>query len=149
VNGPIKVLILDGDDACRRKVCTRLAGADGITVVGEANEAQEALLLIQETRPDIVLLDVRTMQAGTPQVVTQIRAISPGTGVIVLHEEGQERAVLAAFREGALGHLGKGKVEGSDIAAAIRLVSRGKAVLSPEVAGRILDDLIQEQQQRQ
>jgi DNA-binding NarL/FixJ family response regulator len=148
VNGPIKVIILDGDDAYRQMVCAWLANADGITVVGETNDAQEALILIQEMGPDAILLDVRTMQASALRIVAQVRAVSPGTGILVLNEEGQERAVLAAFREGALGHLVKGKAGGSEIAAAIRLISRGKAVLSPDVAGRILDELIQEQQQR-
>jgi DNA-binding NarL/FixJ family response regulator len=143
VNGPIKVIILDGDDAYRRMVCAWLAGVDGITVVGEANEAPEALLLIQKTGPDAILLDVRTMQAGAPRLVGQIRALSPGTGIIVLNEESQEREVLVAFREGALGHLVKGKVGAGEVAAAIRLVSRGQAVLSPDVAGRILDKLVQ------
>jgi DNA-binding NarL/FixJ family response regulator len=148
VNGPIKVLILDGDDTYRRKMCTWLASADGITIVGETNDGQEALLLIQEVRPEVVLLDVPTIQASAPRIVVQIRAVSPGTGIIVLNEEGQEGAVLAALREGALGHLVKGKVGASDIAAAVRLVSRGEAVLSPDVAGRILDELPQEQRQR-
>jgi len=145
VNGPIRVIILDDEDTYRRKVCTWLAGADGITVVGETNDAQEALILIQEMRPDVVLLDVRTMQASASPIVARIPAVSPGTRIVVLNEEGQERAVLAAFREGALGHLVKGRAGGNEIAAAIRLVNRGEAVLSPEVAGRILDKLIQEQ----
>jgi DNA-binding NarL/FixJ family response regulator len=147
VNGSIKVIILDGDGAYRRKVGAWLAQRDDIAVVGEAGDVAEALWQIQETGPDVALLDVRTMPAGA-HVVAEVRALSPGTEVIVLNEAGQEREVIAAFREGALGHLVKGQAGADEVAAAIRLVQRGQAVLCPDVAGRILDHVLHEQRQR-
>jgi len=148
VNAPIRVLIVHGDDAYRRKVCAWLASANGITVVGETEDARQAPILAQEFKPDAVLLDAHTIQGSAGQAVAQLRAAAPGMGIIVLHGEGQEEVVLAALRAGALGHLAKDSMGGSDIAAALRLVSRGKAVLSPGVAGHILDELIQERRRR-
>lgn len=148
MNIPLKVLILDSDGAYCRKVRVWLVGADGITVVGETDDAQRAAILAQEMKPDAILLDAHTVRGSAARAVAQLRAACPGTEIIVLHGEGQEGVVLAAFRAGALGHLLKDKVEGSDIAAALRLVRSGKAVLSPGVAGRVLDELLQEQRRR-
>jgi len=148
VDGPVKLIIVDSDDAYRRMICAGLASTADITVVGEVADGPAALLGMQETGPDVILVDVTTMEASAPRLVAQIRAVSPGTGILVLHEAGQERAVFDALREGALGHLAKGQAGAREFAAAIRLVSQGKAVLSPGIAGRILDEVIQEQQRK-
>lgn len=147
MNDPIRVIIVDGDDAYRRRVWGWLAQRDDITVVGEAGAVPEALRLIQEVGPAVALLDLDTLRTGAPHVVAQARALSPGMEVIVLNEEGQERDVIAAFREGALGHLVKGQAGAREIAVAIRLVRQGQAVLCPAVAGRILDRVVHEQRQ--
>jgi DNA-binding NarL/FixJ family response regulator len=146
VDSPVKVIILDSNDAYRRMICAGLATTADITVVGEVADGPAALLGMQETRPAVILVDVTTMEASAPRLVARMRAVSSGTGILVLHEAGQEQAVFEALREGALGHLVKGSAGARELAAAIRLVSQGKAVLSPGMAGRILDEVIQEQQ---
>jgi DNA-binding NarL/FixJ family response regulator len=141
---PIKVSILDDDDSFRQRTRELLETAGGIMVVGEAKNGQEAIALIHETRPDVILLDIGTRQASNLQMVIQICALFPHTKVIVLNDDGQEQLVLEAFRKGALGHLDKRKAQPAEIVEAIRAVGRGKAILSPGVAGRILDEFIQE-----
>lgn len=148
MSDPIKVSILDDDDSFRQRTRALLEGAGGITVVGEAKDGQRVIDLICETRPDVILLDISTARASNLQTVGQICELFPDTKVIVLNEDGQEQLVLEAFRKGALGHLVKGKARPAEIVEAIRAVDRGQAVLSPGIAGCILDEVIQEQQRK-
>jgi DNA-binding NarL/FixJ family response regulator len=144
VSDPIKVSIIDGDGSFRQMARALLTAAVGIVVVSEAKGGQEAITLIGETRPDVVLLDIGASRVGSLQTVEQICELFPQIKIIVLDDDGEERLVLEAFRKGALGHLVKGKAQPAEIVEAIRAVNRGKAILSPGVAGRILDKVIQE-----
>ncbi|MFL7792146.1 MAG: hypothetical protein AB8I69_08405, partial [Anaerolineae bacterium] len=74
----------------------------------------------------------------------QLRTLSPRTKLIVVHARDQEPLVLDAFKNGALGHLLRREIRPDDIIAAVRAVSRGEAVISSGIAGRILDQVIQE-----
>jgi DNA-binding NarL/FixJ family response regulator len=138
VQSQIKVVVVAADDEFRQRLCALLESAGGITVVGEVPKIRRAAGAIREVHPDVVLLDMGT---GGLQVVTQTRALFPHARIIVLNEGGQERMVLDAFRRGALGHLVKGKFQPSEIVAAVRVVHRGQVVLSPDVAGRMLDEV--------
>jgi len=148
VNGPIRVCIVLADDALRQRLRTALADAEGFTVVGEANEGQQAIALIHEARPDVVLLDIGTQHASNLQIVTQICELLPPTKVIVLNDEGQEQLVLDAFGKGALGHLVRGRIQPAEVIEAVRAVGRGEVVLSPGVAGRMLDKVVHERRHR-
>jgi DNA-binding NarL/FixJ family response regulator len=148
VNDSIKVSIVDNNDLFRQKTRVLLEGADGITVVGEAKEGRQAIALIRETRPDVILLDISVRPAGNLQAMGQICELFPDARIIVLNGEGQEQLALEAFKKGALGHLVKEKVQPVEMVKAIYAVSRGEAVLSPVIAGCILDEVIQEQCRR-
>ncbi len=137
---PIKIAIVDDDDTFRRQTRALLESAEGIMIVREAQDEQGALDLARNHRPDVILLSLETCG---PQAVTQIRKLSPGAQVIVWNAPGQEQLVLEAFRQGALGHLVKGQAQPDEIIRAIHIVSRGEAVLSPGMAGHILDEVIQ------
>ena len=132
---PIKIAIVDDDRGFRRAVCGWLNGAGDILMVGDTQSGQEMLRWLHEMRPDVVLVDVAAASAA------QVRDIAADAGVIVLHGAGQEMRVLEALRAGALGHLEKQDVRPPQVLAAIRAVSRGEAVLSPGLAGRILDEV--------
>jgi len=144
VNSPIRVFIVDANDPSRQRLCALLEDAEGLTVVGEAKEGQQAIALIHEARPDVVLLDIGTQHASNLPIVTQICELLPPTKVIVLNDEGQEQLVLDAFGKGALGHLVRGRIQPAEVIEAIRAVGRGKVVLSPGVAGRMLDKVVHE-----
>jgi DNA-binding NarL/FixJ family response regulator len=135
VGDPIRVAIVDHDEEFRQMVCEWLAGTDGILIVGEERGSQEVLCWLCQVHPDVALIDVTAASAA------QVREVAACTGVIVLHERGQEMLVLEALRAGALGHLNRQTVRPPQAIAAIRAVSRGQAVLSPDLAGRIVDEV--------
>jgi len=84
----------------------------------------------------VVLMDVAAASTAP------VRAAAAHAGVIVLHGVGQEPPVLEALRAGALGHLEKPDLRPTRVLAAIRAVSQGQAVLSPSLAGQILDEVV-------
>jgi len=137
VKNPVRVVIVDDDDGFRRGMCGWLNGAGDILVVGDLRGGQETLRWLRQVRPDVVLIDVDAAS------VAQVRDIAADAGVIVLHGAGQEMRVLEALRAGALGHLEKPDVRPAQVLAAIRAVSRGEAVLSPTLAGWILDEVVE------
>ncbi len=138
----IRVAIVDQDTVCQQ-MSTLLESVGGFTVVGEASDEDRALALVRDRQPDVLLLRLEALGSDGPEAVAQVRALSPGTQVIVWNELGQEALVLEAFRQGALGHLVRGQAGPEAIVRAIRAVHRGEAVLSPALAGRILDEVVQ------
>jgi len=135
VGNPIRVAIVDDDEGFRQAACGWLDGAGNILIVGEAQSGQGMTRWLRQVQPDVVLIDVDAASAA------QVRELAADAGVIVLHGAGQEVQVLEALRAGALGHLEKPGVRPAQVLAAIRAVSRGQAVLSPGLAGRILDEV--------
>jgi DNA-binding NarL/FixJ family response regulator len=144
VNAPIKVLIV-GDEALCQRMRGALENKAGVIPVGQARGAEEALDLMRETLPGVVLLDI----AGNLETVGQMRAFFPHIELIVLNDDGQEELVLEALREGALGHLVKDKASPGEIVQAIRAVSRGEAVFSPNIAGWMLDEVTRKHKMEQ
>jgi len=131
-----------GDDTICRQMSALLTESEGFTVVGEASDGDGALVLVRDHRPDVLLLSLEALGSDGPETVVQVRALSPGTQVIVWNGSGQEHLVLETFRRGALGHLVRGAASPDDVIRAIRAVYRGEAVLSPALAGHILDEVI-------
>ena len=139
----IRVLIVDSDDAFRQKTRALLESAESITVVGGVKDGQQAIALVREMCPDVILLSIDTPHASNVETMAQIRELSPRAKIIILHDEGQEQLVLDVLRKGALGHLVREKAQSSDAVAAIHAVNRGEAVINSSVAGRILDQVFQ------
>jgi len=140
----VKVFIVDSDDSFRQKTRALLESAEGITVVGEAKDGRTAVAMIRRACPDVALLDVGALHTSGPQTARQIRELFTHTRIIVLNGKGQEQLVLDALGKGALGHLVREKALPDEIVAAVRAVGRGEAVISPGVAGRVLDQVMQE-----
>ena len=133
---------MDDDSSFRQAVCGWLDGASDVEIVGETQGGPGVLHWLGEVQPEVLLLDIAALSAA------QMREVTAQAKVIVLHLPGQEQLVLTALRAGALGHLDKGSVRPSQAIAAIRAARRGTAFLSPAMAGRILDEVIQHLKQR-
>jgi DNA-binding NarL/FixJ family response regulator len=140
----IKLLIVARNAPHRQVMRAWLAGAADITIVGETQGEPEALTLTGKRQPDVVLLGVGTLGLDDLQAVTRLRARYPHSKVIVLsHSDDQEHLALEVLREGAWGYLAGGRSWPPELVEAIRTVARGGSILSPGMAGRILDELSQ------
>ena len=84
---PIQVLTVDDDDVLRQEVSAWLESAEDITIVGAAKDPRQAINLIQETRPDVLLLGIDSLNASSLQAaLTQVQGRFPYLKIIILHE---------------------------------------------------------------
>ena len=128
----IRVLLADDQVLLRAGLRVLIDGAPDLEVVGEASSGQEAVRLARETRPDVVLMDIR--MPGTDGL-TATRMITGAEDmadvrVLVLTTFEIDEYVFQALRAGASGFLGKG-AEPAELIAAIQVVARGDSLLSP------------------
>jgi DNA-binding NarL/FixJ family response regulator len=144
VNHPIKVLIVDDDEEFHQGICKVLESAASIAIAGQARDGQEAVALTRKACPDVVLVDIGTSPAESLQIIAQVSKSFPDVRIVVLNENEQGRQVLDAFRKGALGHLSRTRAQSAELVHAIRAAARGEAILSPDVAGHILDEVTRE-----
>ncbi|MGX7675357.1 response regulator [Plantactinospora sp. DSM 117369] len=112
--------------------------ARGLDVVGEAADGVEAVAAAHELRPDVVLLDIRMPNMDGLQAARRILARSPDCRVIMLTTFDLDRYVYAALAAGASGFLLK-DVTPEHLAAAVRLVNTGDALLAPSITRRLVE----------
>ncbi|MFC6364399.1 response regulator [Nonomuraea thailandensis] len=113
---------------------------DGVEVVGDAGQGEEALGLVAELRPDVVLMDLRMPVMDGVEATRRIVREYPGVAVVVLTTYDDDRSVDAALLAGARGYLTKdaGRAE---IAAALRSAAAGQSTFSPAAAKRLVEVL--------
>ncbi|WP_092382891.1 response regulator [Micromonospora phaseoli] len=133
----ITVLLVDDHPVVRAGVVGMLAGADDITVVGEAGDEAEAVAVVRDRHPDVVLMDLRMPGGDGVAATARIRTESPATRVVVLTTYETDADILRAVEAGAAGYLLK-DVSRTDLIAAVRTAARGGTVLAPSVATRLL-----------
>ena len=134
---PIRVLIADDHALVRAGIRALVEKIEGVVVVGEAGKGSEAVQLIKELNPALVLLDI-TMPEGTGfEVLDHVTKNFPDIRVIVLtvHEAGEY--AIRALREGAAGFLPKSAAS-TELEQAIQTVIRGEVYISPETSQKTL-----------
>jgi len=135
----IRVLIADDHRIVRqglRHVCEL---ADGLTVVGEAENGREAIKLAQQLHPDVILMDINMPILDGVQATSLIVEAEPSARVIILTMYRQDRYVFEAIKAGARGYLLK-DIDEQDLIAAIRAVHQGDALINPSLAVKLLDE---------
>jgi DNA-binding NarL/FixJ family response regulator len=133
----IRVLLVDDDALVRSGLQLMLAGAEGIDVVGEAEDGRGALPAVDRHRPDVVLMDIRMPHVDGIAATRLLRAQPQPPAVIVLTTFHADEQVLAALQAGAAGYLLK-DTPPAEIVRAIELVHAGEAMLSPAVTRRLI-----------
>ena len=135
----IRVLIADDQDLVRIGLRALVEDASDLELVGEAADGLQALAVVREARPDIVLMDVRMPGIDGIEATRRIVADPSlaGTRVIVLTTFELDEYVFDALRHGASGFLTK-DTKPADLLQAIRLVAAGEALLSPSVTRRVV-----------
>jgi EAL domain-containing protein (putative c-di-GMP-specific phosphodiesterase class I)/AmiR/NasT family two-component response regulator len=137
---PIRILIADDEPALRDAIADLLAHEDGLVLVGEAGDADQAIELAVSRRPDVALVDVRMPAGGGPRAAREIMRLSPDTRVIALSAFEDRPTVLAMLRAGAVGYLVKSST-GEDLLGSIAKVFDGGASLSAEVVDGVVHEL--------
>ena len=137
----IRVFLLDDHEVVRRGIADVLE-ADGITIVGEAATAAEALRRIPATRPDVAILDARLPDGSGIDVCRDVRSSLPAVRCLILTSYDDSDAVFAAVMGGASGYLLK-QIRGTSLVDAVRQVAAGRSLLDPAVTERLLTRLRQ------
>jgi DNA-binding NarL/FixJ family response regulator len=134
----VTVLLADDQELVRAGFAMILDARDDIEVVGEAGDGLAAVALTAETRPDVVLMDVRMPRLDGIEATRRIVASGSTARVVMLTTFDLDEPVFAALRAGASGFLLK-DIRPADLADAVRVVARGEALLAPTVTRRLLD----------
>ena len=140
IEGSARVMLVDDHAVVRQGLRTFLDLQDDITVVGEAKDGVEALQIVQELEPDVVLMDLVMPRMDGIETVRRMKALRPHIQIIVLTSFGDDQKVFAAIRAGATGFLLK-DVSPQDLAAAIHAARRGEASLAPGIATKLLQEI--------
>ena len=139
----VTILIVDDHPVVRQGLRTFLDLQEDLTVVGEAETGQDAVVKVQELLPEVVLLDLVMPDLDGIEAARQIRNVSPSTKVIVLTSYAEDEKIFPAIKAGAAGYLLK-DVEPAELAEGIRRVQRGEGLLHPKVAARVMREVTEE-----
>lgn len=131
----IRVILADDHTLVRAGIRALLERADEIEVVGEAGDGYEAVALIRQQLPDLVLLDMVMPGVNGLEVLKGIKEEFPSIRVIILSVHETEEYAIRAFQGGASGYLPK-KAASGELVEAIKKVMSGEEYISPEISGR-------------
>ena len=137
---PIRVLIADDHALVRAGIRALVEKIEGVVVLGEAGKGSEALELVEEHRPDLMLLDLTMPDGGGFEVLAHVGKQFPEIRVIVLtvHEAGEY--AIRALKEGAAGFLLKSAAS-TELEQAIQTVISGERYISPEMSKKIVEEV--------
>ncbi|MFD9944379.1 response regulator [Nonomuraea sp. NPDC059023] len=137
----IRVLVVDDEELVRSGLRMILEAAGGISVVGEARDGEEAVTAAARLRPEVVLMDVRMPGADGLTAAARILAGEQAPKVVMLTTFDLDEYVHEALRLGAVGFLLK-DTPPRELAAAVRTVAAGQAMLSPTVTRRLISAFV-------
>ncbi|MDX8152749.1 response regulator transcription factor [Patulibacter brassicae] len=136
---PPTVVLVDDHALFRAGVRAELEQGDGhATVLGEAGDVDEAVRLVLDREPDVVLLDVHMPGGGGVEVLRRVHERRPGQRFLALSVSDEPADVIALIRAGARGYVTK-TISGTELVDALGRVRAGDAVFSPRLAGFVLD----------
>jgi DNA-binding NarL/FixJ family response regulator len=131
-----RVLLVDDHDLFRTGL-RKLLSEQGVQIVGECDDGDDALRAIRELAPDVVVMDLNMPGIGGVEATRQIAMIAPLTRVLVLTISDQDEDVLEAILAGACGYLLKDSSI-DDLIAGINAAAVGEALVSPAIAAKVL-----------
>ncbi|MGW6510600.1 response regulator [Streptomyces niveus] len=137
--GPVRVVLADDQPLIRSGLRVLIADHPDLDVVGEAGTGAQAVRLVRELRPDVVVMDIRMPGMDGIEATGLITAGPESARVVVLTTFDDDEYVYAALRAGASGFLIKDmSLEG--ILSAIRVVAAGEALIAPSVTRRLIEE---------
>ena len=137
MTGALRVLLVDDHPLLREGLRAIIAGQAGYVVVGEAGTAEEALRLVAELEPDIILLDIALPDASGIEVIGGLARFSPRPAVLVVTMHARLDLVAECFRAGARGYVVKDSAS-SNLLQGLEAVTRGEQYLDNAIAPQVL-----------
>ncbi len=137
--GSVSVFLVDDHEVVRQGLRALLEEA-GLTVVGEASSAAEAVPRIVATRPQVAVLDVQLPDGTGIDVCREVRSRLPETACLMLTSFDDDEALFAAIMAGAAGYLLK-QIRGLQLVESVQRVAAGESLLDPKVTTRVLERL--------
>ena len=144
---PIRLVVIDDHALFRRGLISLLQEMPDFKVTGEASNGREALPVIEETRPDVVLLDINMPVMNGIEALGEIRKANPAQKVLMLTISQNDEDLIAAIVGGANGYILK-NTEPESLRTTILQVVAGNSVLSPEVTARVFHAVRRSQSDR-
>jgi NarL family two-component system response regulator LiaR len=136
----ITVLVVDDHAVVRQGVRAFLEAQPDFSVVGEAENGEQALKLVEEHTPDVVLMDLLMPGVGGVEATRRLRRISPRTQVVILTSYHEDEHIFPALKAGALSYILK-SIAPEELAQAVRRAAQGGATLHPRVATRVVEEM--------
>src|SRR5213595_950712 len=133
---PVRVLLVDDHDLFRTGL-RNLLEEQGVEIVGEAADGVQAVRMVRELAPDVVVMDLNMPGMGGVEATRQVTTAAPLTKVVVLTISDQDSDVLDAILAGACGYLLK-DASIDELMAGINAASIGESLISSHIAGKVL-----------
>jgi DNA-binding NarL/FixJ family response regulator len=136
----LKVVVADDHHLVREGICALLEKYGNVKIVGEASDGDEAIELVKEFSPDLVVMDISMPRLDGIQATERIVALNLNTRVIILSMHSKPNIVQKALRKGAKGYLLKNAIA-EELMLAIQVASEDKIYISPSISSALLEDL--------
>jgi DNA-binding NarL/FixJ family response regulator len=133
----IRVLIVDDHELLRAGLRSRLEREEGISVVGEADSADRAVVMARAVQPDLILLDLLMPKKSGEEVIPELADVAPQAKVLVVSSQAAPSSVRRALTAGAAGYLPK-RSSDRELVAAIRLVASGGGYVDPDLGAKLV-----------
>ena len=146
MNPSIRVFVADDHSIVRKGIKAILELISDIEMVGEASNGRDAIIGVEESAPDIVLMDLVMPEMDGIEAIRQIKEHHPDIRILVLTTFAGENKIFPAIKAGALGYQLKDS-DSDELVAAIRQVYRGESALHPIIARKVLQELTRPTQQ--
>jgi two-component system response regulator DevR len=135
-----RILLVDDHEVVRLGLKSLLERHPQFDVVGEASNAREAMEIVNNSHPDVVVMDIRLPGTSGIEACEEITGRYPEIKVIMLTSYAEDEMLFSAIRAGASGYILK-QIGGEDLVRALEAVGRGEAMLDPTVTQRVFQEV--------
>ncbi|MGB2964528.1 MAG: response regulator transcription factor [Anaerolineales bacterium] len=140
MSGSIKVLIVDDHQLVRQGFEALLKVKEGVEVVGQAEDGEQAVKLAHSLKPDIILMDLLMPEKNGIEATREIKAENPEARILIITSFAEDENVYQAIKAGALGYLLKDSSP-EELMQAIQDVCQGRMSLHPSIASKLVEEL--------
>jgi two-component system, NarL family, response regulator NreC len=137
----IRIFLADDHTILREGIRSLLENESDMEVVGEAEDGHQAVKMVRQIKPDVVLMDIAMPRLNGLEATSQIKKLIPDSKILILTMHDNEEYIRKALASGAMGYILK-DAAARELMDAIRAVYRGEAVLSPAVTRLVIEDYL-------